>query len=217
MKIADLKNILSNFKKKPEPPAKPASDGRHKHAHAAASQSSSNDTLLKARPSWARVFILYGMALIFCYLAHQFFLWFPPYLKEVFKNLRGLPESWADFGLYWGERGLIWVAILSAVYHNLWQLGTRYRLTSHDIQVENWFPIRRVLSIPYGAARRVGFQQSPLGLALNYGHIEIDTGSSAGPMILHDCPKPKAFLAVLQPKVEAVLQPHLPHRRASDS
>ena len=215
MKIADLRNVLSYLKKKAEPPARSASEGRHKHAHAASA--SINDSILKTMPSWWMVLIAYGMALLFCYLVHQFFLWFPPYLREVFKNLRGLPESWADLGLYWGEKGLVWVAVASAVYHNLWQIGTRYRLTSHDIQVENWFPIRRVVSIPYGAVRKVGFQQSLFGLVLNYGHIEIDTGSPAGPMLLLDCPKPKKFLATLQPKVEAILQPHLTHRRSTDS
>src|SRR5690242_2843021 len=105
---------------------------------------SSAVVLVEAMPSWWVVLLAYVLAAIFCYFVHRFFVWFPPYLMEVFKNLRGLPESWAELGLYWAEKGLRWVAIASAVYHNLWQLGTRYKLTGHDIQLQNWFPLRRV-------------------------------------------------------------------------
>lgn len=179
---------------------------------------SSADLVLKATPSWWVVFLAYALAGIFWYLAHRFFLWFPPYLKEVFLNLKGLPVAWADLGLFWAERGLVWIAIAAAVYHNLWQIGTCYRLTSHDVTIESWFPLHRVVSAPYGSVRRVGFQQSIVGLLFNYGHIEIDTGSPTGPLVLLNCPKPRKFMNFLQPKVEAVIQPALSHsRRASDS
>jgi len=173
--------------------------------------------LVKAMPSWWVVLLAYVLAAVFCYFVHRFFVWFPPYLLEVFKNLRGLPTTWAEMGLYWGEKGLTWIAVASAVYHNLWQLGTRYKLTSHDIQLQSWFPVRRVTAVPYGAVRRVGFQQSLFGYLLNYGHVEVDTGSTAGPLILLNCPRPQKFLDVLQPKVEAVIQPGLTHhKRATD-
>ncbi len=196
--------------KKPET-TKAASGGHHKASPVPAAA----DTLLKVMPSWWVVLLAYLLAALFCYLIHQFFQWFPPYLKEVFKNLRGLPESWADLGLFWAERGLTWIAVLAALYHNLWQLGTRYKLTSHDIQVENWFPLRRVIAIPYGSVRRVGFQQSLVGLLFRYGHIELETGSPSGLLVLLDCPKPPQFVALLQPKVEAAVQPGLAHHRRS--
>lgn len=104
------------------------------------------------------------------------------------------------------------IAIAAAVYHNLWQLGTRYRLTTHHVSVENWFPLRRMTTIPYGSIRRVGYQQSPLGLLFNYGHIEIDTASPTGPLMLLNCPQPKKFVDLLQPKVESI---H--NRRSGDS
>lgn len=177
-----------------------------------------SDLLLKSMPSWWVVAEAYILAIIFCCGVHQFFLWFPPYLKEVFLNLKGLPMAWADLGLFWGEKGLVWIAITAAVYHNLWQVGTRYRLTAHDVTVENWFPSHRVICAPYGSVRRVGFQQSPLGFAFNYGHVEIDTGSPSGPLVLLNCPKPAKFVSLLQPKVEALLQPGITShsRRSTD-
>lgn len=213
--------VINIFKKKQAETAKsPAGDHSfrskphvsHETAHVA------SEIPLKAMPSWWVVLGAYALAGLFCYLAHQFFLWFPPYLREVFMNLKGLPTSWADLGLFWAERGLVWVAIAAAVYHNLWQVGTRYKLTSHDITVESWFPLHRVVSAPYGSARRVGFQQSVFGLLFNYGHVEIDTGSPSGPLVLLNCPKPKKFVAALQPKVEAALQPGLSshNRRSTD-
>lgn len=194
-----------------------AAGAKNAHDHSQLRKGGTGDLVFKAMPSWWMVLFAYVLALIFCDLTHQFFVWFPPYLQEVFKNLRGLPQSWADLGLYWGERGLKWTAVASAVYHQLWQLGTRYKLSSHDIQVENWFPVRRVTTVPYGSVRKAGFQQNILGLIFNYGHIEIDTGSPAGPLLLLICPRPQKFLALLKPKVEAVLQPGLSHhRRAGD-
>lgn len=176
-----------------------------------------SDVAFKAMPSWWVVLFAYALAALFCYFAHMFFIWFPPYLREVFKNLKGLPIAWADIGLFWAEKGLCWIVIAAAVYHNLWQVSTRYKLTSHDINIESWFPLRRITSTPYGSVRRVGFQQSIVGLIFNFGHIEIDTGSPVGPLVLLDCPKPKKFVEILQPKVEAALQPGLaPHRRYTD-
>ena len=171
----------------------------------------------KTMPAWPVVGMAYVLAGIFWYFAHQFFIWIPPYLREVFQNLHGIPTAWVDAGLLWAERGLVWVAVAAALYHHFWQLGTRYRLTPHDIKVETWFPLRRIISIPYGSVRRVGFQQTVLGLLFRYGHVEIDTGSPAGPLLLLNCPKPQKFVGLLQPKVEAVLQPGLSrHRRAGD-
>ncbi|HEY5037623.1 MAG TPA: PH domain-containing protein [bacterium] len=205
-----MRNKVINFFKRAGL-IKQAGDGRAK-------AQSHQDPLFKAMPSWWMVLFAYLLAFLFCYGLHQFFLWIPPYLKEVFKNLRGLPESWADIGLYWAERALKWIAVGSAIYHNLWQLGTRYKLTPHDLQMESWFPIRKLVAVPYGSVRRTGFQQSLVGLLLNYAHIEIDTGSPTGPLVFLNCPKPKLFLSILQPKVESVLQPGLVHhKRASDA
>ena len=195
--------VMNLFKKKnPEPTSAKAKE-------------TASDEVFKTMPSWWVVLLAYGLAYGFCWLSHQFFLWFPPYLREVFKNLRGLPIEWADLGLTWAERGLIWIAWAAAVYHQLWQLGTRYRLTSHDIQVEHWFPFRQVTSTPYGSVRRIGFRQSLVGLIFNFGHIEIDTGSGPGPMTLLNCPAPRKFTQRIQPKVESILQPHLAHHRRS--
>ena len=206
--------ILNIFKKKQPEAGKSSGEhsSRSKGATPPSSAAPSHDVLHKAMPSWWVVLLAYLLAGLFWYFAHKFFLWFPPYLYEVFKNLKGLPVSWADLGLYWGERGLVTVAIVAAVYHNLWQLGTRYKLTAHHVNVENWFPLRRVTTIPYGSIRRVGYQQSPLGLLFNYGHIEVDTSSPTGPLVLLNCPKPKKFVDLLQPKVESI---H--NRRTGDS
>jgi hypothetical protein len=164
-----------------------------------------SETLFRSMPSHWVVIFAYLAAGIFCYGAHQFFLWFPPYLYEVFKNLRGLPTAWADLGLLWGERGLVTIAIAAALYHHLWQLSARYVLSNKDIRVETWFPVRRVTAVPYAAVRRAGFQQSPLGIVLNYGHIEIDTASQT-PLVLVNCPQPALFLKTLQSKVESALK-----------
>lgn len=213
--------VINIFKKKLPEMSKPSAADhsiRFKPGGVSPPAPSSADLVFKAMPSWWVVFLAYVLSGVFCYLVHRFFLWFPPYLKEVFMNLKGLPITWADFGLFWAERGLVWIAIVAAVYHNLWQVGTRYRLTSHDITVESWFPLHHVVSTPYGSVRRVGFQQSLVGLLFNYGHIEIDTGSSTGLLILLNCPKPKKFTNLLQTKVEAAIQPALSHsRRITDS
>ena len=214
--------VINIFKKNHPEGGKPAG-GEHplrsKISLPPSTAPSPSELSLKAMPSWWVVAGAYGLAALFCYGVHQFFLWFPPYLKEVFLNLKGLPIAWADLGLLWGEKGLVWIAIAAAVYHNLWQVGTRYKLTAHDITVENWFPLHRVVSAPFGSVRRVGFQQSLLGFVLNYGHVEIDTGSPSGPLVLLNCPKPAKFVSLLQPKVEAVLQPGLAShsRRNTDS
>jgi hypothetical protein len=208
---------INIFKKTEKAETAKATSG-HAHHTKSAPAIPVSDAIFKKMPSRWVVLFAYVLAGIFCYLVHRFFLWFPPYLIEVFKNLKGLPIAWADLGLYWGEKGLVWIAITSAVYHNLWQLGTRYKLSSHDIQVQNWFPTRRVMNVPYGSVRKVGFQQSPTGFIFNYGQVEIDTGSPDGPLVLVNCPSPKAFLARLQPKVEAILQPNLTHhKRATDT
>jgi len=212
--------ILNIFKKKHTEAGKSAGDhaARSKGAPASTASASAQDVIYKTMPSWWVVGLAYVLAGFFWYLIHRFFTWFPPYLYEVFKNLKGLPVSWADIGLFWGERGLIWIAILAAVYHNLWQLGTRYKLASHHLSLENWFPLRRVTAIPYGSMRRVGYQQSVLGLLFDYGHIEIDTASPTGPLLLLNCPKPKKFVELLQPKVEAAVQSGLSHhKREADS
>ncbi len=174
-------------------------------------------TILKSMPSWWVVFLAYFLVVGVCYGIQRFFLWFPPYLFEALKHLKGIPQAWTDLGLFWGERGLTWVAISAAVYHNLWQVSTRYKLTSHDIHVESWVPYHRVIATPYGSVRRVGYQQSLIGLIFNFGHIEIDTGSPSGLLVLMNCPRPKKFVSILQTKVESIVQPHLiSHRRGAD-
>jgi len=166
----------------------------------------STGVLFRQMPTWWVTFFGYLLAVIFCRYNHWFFgTWFPPYLYEVFKNLRGLPTTWADLGLYWAERGFAVIAILSALYHQFWQIGTRYVLTEQEIRIENWFPVRRVTSIPLGAIRRYGYQQNWLALLLNFGTIEIDTASSS-PVTLSNFPKPKLFLQNLKPSVETALQ-----------
>ena len=181
-------------------------------------KSSMSETSIKWMPSWWIVILAYALAALFCYGTYKFFIWFPPYFQEVFKNLRGLPVTWADIGLLWAKRGLWWIAILAAVYHHLWQMSTRYQLTSHDIYIESWFPFRRVIATPYASVRRIGFQQTFLGLIFNYGHIEIDTGSPSGPLVLINCPRPKKFMEILQGKVEKVIQPQYPSAlRSMDS
>jgi len=165
----------------------------------------------KGMPSWWVGLMACGLAAVFCRLSHRFFIWFVPYLREVFTNLKGLPTAWADLGAFWAERSLFWVAVLAAAYHVLWLLSTRYKLSSHDVRAESWFPCRKVTAVPLAAVRRVSFQQSLLGLALNYGRVEIDSGASSGPLVLLNCPWPKRFVSLLQPKVEASLQPHHAH------
>ncbi|GEM_PF-1453424 len=217
-----MKAPVINIFKKNHPEGGKAAGSEHplrsKMSPAPSAAPASSDLTFKATPSWWVAAGAYILAAFFCYCVHQFFLWFPPYLKEVFLNLKGLPMAWADLGLLWGEKMLVWIAIAAAIYHNLWQVGTRYQLTAHDVNVENWFPMHRVVSAPYGSVRRVGFQQSPLGFVLNYGQVEIDTGSPSGPLVLLNCPKPAKFVSLLQPKVEAVIQPGLAShvRRSTD-
>ena len=204
---------LFNKKKNPET-AKPGSEHSSKSkASQPAPSPLESDLLFKTMPSWWVVAWAYAIALGFCYGAHLFFPWFRPYLLEVFMNLRGLPTAWADLGLDWAQKLVTWAAVGAAVYHNLWQVGSRYKVTPHDIRVESWFPLRRVVSIPFGSVRRVGFQQGPLGLLCRYGHVEIDTGSPDGPLLLLNCPNPQKAAALLQTKVEAVVQPSLAHHR----
>jgi uncharacterized membrane protein YdbT with pleckstrin-like domain len=168
-----------------------------------------SETLIKVRPTCWVVVYSYFLAIGFSFLAYRFFLWCPPYLQEVVKNLRGLPFSWFEVGIYWLERIFIGIALLSAIYHNLWKMCTLYKLTDHDIQIGNWFPMRRHQSIPYGAVKRIGFEQSLLGIVLDYGNVEIDTGSFQGSVILANCPKPQKFVETLQHKIEEILQPHV--------
>jgi hypothetical protein len=160
--------------------------------------------LLKQKPSWCIPVFAYFLMFFFFYLSRLFFNWFPPYLYEVFKNLRGLPTSWADFGLFWAHRGLNVVAVVCALYYQFWQWGTRYVLTEREIRVESWFPARKVNSIPLGAIRRYGYQQSWLGFLCRFGTLEIDTAGPA-PVLLPHCPQPKIFIDTLKPKVEAKL------------
>ncbi|HET9870434.1 MAG TPA: PH domain-containing protein, partial [bacterium] len=124
-----------------------------------------------------------------------------------------LPYAWFADALIWLERGVIGVAFLSALYHNLWKLGTTYKLTDHDLQVSQWFPIRMRQSVPYGAVRRLGSKQGLLGALLDYGHVEVDTGGSV-PLVLVNCPRPQKFVETLQHKVEEVLQPQLLQNRS---
>ena len=168
-----------------------------------------SETLIKVRPTWWVVVYSYFLTIGFSCLVYRFFLWCPPYLQEVVKNLRGLPFLWFEVGLYWLERVFIGIALLSAIYHNLWKMCTLYKLTDHDIQISNWFPMRRHQSIPYGAVKRIGFKQSLLGIVLDYGDVEIDTGSAQGSVILVNCPKPQKFAEILQHKIEEILQPHV--------
>jgi hypothetical protein len=173
-----------------------------------------SETLMKVKPTIWVVGYGYLMAIVFSFFVHRFFIWCPPYLQEIAKNLRGLPFSWFQMILYWMERGVIGIAFLSALYHNLWKLATVYKLTDHDIQIANWFPMRHLQSVPYGAVKRLGFKQSFLGVLLNYGHVEIDMGSAQGPILLVNCPNPKKFMETLQHKVEEVLQPQLLQNRS---
>ncbi len=167
------------------------------------SKTSGWGVLFKQMPSWWVTLFCYLLAVLFIHYNHVFFTWFPPYLYEVFKNLRGLPTSWADLGLYWAERALKTIAILSALYHQFWQLGTRYVLTDQEIRIETWFPIRKVVSVPLGAIRRYGYQQNWLAALLNFGTVEIDTASLT-PVVLANCPKVTLFTEVLKPRIEAV-------------
>lgn len=162
---------------------------------------------METQPTIWVVVYSYLLAFVFCLLVHRFFIWCPPYLREIVKNLRGLPFSWFEMGLYWMERVLMGIAFLSALYHNLWKLATRYDVTDLDVRVTRWFPMRQVLSVPYGAVKRLGFKQSMLGVVLNYGHVEIDTGGALGPVVLANCPQPQKFTEALQQKVGETLRP----------
>jgi hypothetical protein len=168
--------------------------------------------LFKQMPSWWVTLFAYVLAGLFCYFNHRFFLWFPPYLLEVFKNLRGLPAAWADLGLFWAERGLACTAVIAALYHQAWQVGTRYVLTEHEIRIESWFPFRKVVSIPLAAVRRYSFQQNWFAVLFNFGIVEIDTASQSS-VILPNCPEPLVFLDKLKPWVAA----HLYKSRLSNS
>jgi len=161
--------------------------------------------LLKQTPTWWVAVYAYLLAGAFCYFSHLFFNWFPPYLYEIFKNLRGLPTSWADLGLFWAHRGLNVIAIVTALYYQFWQIGTRYILTEQEIRIEYWFPMRKVNLIPLGAIRRYGYQQNWLAVLLNFGTIDVDTAGPT-PALLPFCPQPKIFINALKPKVEAKLQ-----------
>jgi hypothetical protein len=161
--------------------------------------------LFKQMPSWWVTLYAFVLVSAFCYFSHLFFTWVPPYLYEVFKNLRGLPTAWADLGLYWSERALDWVVIAAAFYQLFWQIGTRYILTEQEIRIEGWFPMRKVVSIPLGAVRRYGYQQNWLAVLLNFGTIEIDTSGPA-PARLPHCPKTKIFLELLKHLVASALQ-----------
>jgi len=157
--------------------------------------------ILKRMPSWWVTLFGYALALVFCHYNHFFFSnWFPPYLYEVFKNLRGLPTAWADLGLYWAEKGFAAIALLSALYHQFWQVGTRYILTDQEVRVESWFPGRKVTSIPLEAIRRYGYQQNWLAALLGFGTIEIDTASFT-PVLLANCPRVSEFAARLKEKL----------------
>ncbi len=207
--------VINIFKKKQTETVKIATEHPTRPKPVSATQSA--EVSIRFMPSWWVVLLAYLLAAGFCYGVHRFFLWFPPYLFEVLKHLKGIPQSWADLGLFWGERGLTWIAIAAAGYHNLWQVSARYQLTSHDIFIQSWFPFRRVIATPYGSVRRVGYQQSLIGLIFNYGHVEIDTGSPSGPLVLLNCPSPKKFTSILQFKVESIIQPQLvSHRRSVD-
>lgn len=207
--------VMNIFKKKQSETTRVSAE--HIARPKSASVVHAGEIFFTAMPSWWVVLLAYLLAAGFCYGTQRFFLWFPPYLFEVLKHLKGIPQAWADLGLFWGQRGLTWIAIAAAVYHNIWQVGTRYKLTSHDIHIESWFPFHQVMATPYGSVRRVGYQQSLIGLIFNFGHIEIDTGSPSGLLVLLNCPRPKKFVSILQPKVESILQPHLgPHRRSTD-
>jgi hypothetical protein len=164
--------------------------------------------IISTSPSGWGVFFAYFLALVFLWASDMFFTWFTPYFQEVFKNLRGLPLSWADLGIYWAERGLGTLAVLMAVYHNIWKVTTRYRVGAQNLSVESWLPMRKVTIISYGAIRKAGYRQGVLGFLVNYADIEIDTGSPLGPVVLPNCRKPKVLLKALQEKVDLAFQPH---------
>jgi hypothetical protein len=156
--------------------------------------------LFKEMPSWWVTLYAYILLGLFWYASNLFFAWIPPYLYEVFKNLRGLPTTWADLGLFWAQRGFLFIAIAAALYHQFWQIGTRYILTEHEIRIESWFPFRRVTSIPLTAVRRFSFQQNWFAVLLNFGIVEIDTASQS-PVLLPNCPKPRVLIDHLKPWV----------------
>lgn len=159
----------------------------------------------KQMPSWWVTLYAYVLAGLFIYASHLFFAWIPPYIYEVFKNLRGLPTAWADLGIFWAQRGLTVIAIAAALYHQLWQISTRYILTEQEIRIESWVPMRKVSSIPLAAVRRYSFQQNLIAVVLNFGMVEIDTASQNA-VTLPNCPKPQDFLDKLKPAVEAHLK-----------
>jgi membrane protein YdbS with pleckstrin-like domain len=161
--------------------------------------------LFKAMPSWPRVIFAYLVAGA-VWMASEKYI---PLLKEpayeVCKNLRGLPLAWADLALAWSEKGLKAVAVTMALYHQLWQLGTRYKLTANSVHVEHWFPQREATLVPYAVVRKATLRQDPLDLLLWSGSVEIDTG--AGPLVLESCPNPARLFRLLQAKVEAAAPP----------
>ena len=189
-------------------PASPRSESLEAHVSLPASIGD-----VSATPTWWGIGFAWVLAATFCWLIHQFFLWCPPYLQEIVKNLRGLPYAWFEPKLFWTERGLMAIAAFSALYHTLWKLFTRYWLTANDIQIKTWFPMRRIQAIPYGAVQRIGIQQSFLGVLLRYGQVEIDTGSPLGPVFLQNCPKPEEFLKILRQRVETVLHSYPPQTK----
>jgi hypothetical protein len=159
--------------------------------------------LLKAMPSWPILALHVLLALTLWLGSGHLLPLLKPYAYDVCKNLRGLPQSWADLALDWSELGLKCLALAAAVYQLLWQLGTRYRLTSHALVVEHWFPRRGTTMVPYGFISRASFSQNPLELLCFAGSLEIDSGGASAPLILESCHRPDAFFRLLQAKVDA--------------
>ncbi len=158
--------------------------------------------LYDAMPSWLTVLFAYVLLLAFWISANRIFPLLPPYAYDICKNLRGMPTAWADLALLWSEKGLKLIALLAVAYHQIWQLCTRYKMTSQAVHVESWFPRREATLLPFASIRKVSFRQSLLGLILNSGTVEIDTGGAGQPLTLDYCAKPAAFYKLLQSKID---------------
>jgi hypothetical protein len=153
---------------------------------------------LEVQPTASWVVVAWVLALVFAWGLHTLFASLPPYAHEIAKNLKGFPTVWADWLLWGVERFLVFAAILSALVHTLWRFTTTYGLTDHEIVLKTWVPVRRVEMMSLSAVKRVGFTQGVLGYVLDYGRVEMDLGGASGWVVLHNCPKPEAFLKELQ-------------------
>ncbi len=107
--------------------------------------------------------------------------------------------SWNILLLLMGIAWLICLVLLDGqgIVELIKRLNTKFVLTQKNLYVQSGIVQRRNRTLIVGRIQDVVVEQGPLGIALKYGNVRVETASERGELVLNDVSNPLGWRATI--------------------